>query len=150
MRGVGLGLAGSRPWSIPDEGLPCALGVAIRQGQATGEIVKSGDIGGGGRGGDKAALTRMSIRNDLGRPVDFAPANELSTGIYPMTDNVTDEQFESALESAKEEGNLSRANVTSWCVVLYVTVERFCNGVRHRLLCVKIRARGLRVVHCVR
>lgn len=88
-----------------------ALGVAIRQGQAAGEIVKSGDIGGGGRGGDKAALTRMSLRNDLDRPIDFAPANELSTGIYPMTDNVTDQQFESALESAKEEGNLSRANV---------------------------------------
>ena len=88
-----------------------ALGVAIREGQERGEIVKSGDIGGGGRGGEVAALSRMSFRNDLDRPGDFAPSNELSTGIYPMTDNVTDEQFEAGLSIAKDQGNLSRANV---------------------------------------
>lgn len=96
-----------------------ALGIAIREGQANGEIesVPEARI--------RATLTRdvgMGRADQIGltdlikpKPTDFAPAHELSgvhgAGIYKMTDNVTDEQFESAVAEAKEEGNLSRANV---------------------------------------
>lgn len=34
-----------------------------------------------------------------------------NTGIYAMTDGVTDEDFEQALKEARAEGNLSRTNV---------------------------------------
>jgi hypothetical protein len=81
-----------------------ALGVAIREGQAAGEIAKSGDIGGIAPG------ARSRSGGDLARPTQFAPKDELSSA-YAMADNVTDAQFETALDTAKEEGNLSRANV---------------------------------------
>lgn len=37
--------------------------------------------------------------------------DELSRGPYAMSDGVTDDEFEEALDQAKAEGNLSRANV---------------------------------------
>lgn len=85
-----------------------ALGVAIRKGQDAGEIAKSGDIGGIAPG------ARSRSNQDLARVTDFAKADELSGnggGIYAMTDDVTDDQFESVLAEAKDEGNLSRSNV---------------------------------------
>ena len=46
---------------------------------------------------------------------DFASVTELhgkkGDGIYALTDNATDDQFESALTEARDEGNVSRANV---------------------------------------
>ena len=90
------------------------VGVAIRGGQANGSVVKSGDVGGGGRGGDAAAATRAGYYQKLDRPTNFATAGELSnngTGIYAMTDDVSDAQFERALAEAENEGDLSRANV---------------------------------------
>ena len=44
----------------------------------------------------------------------YASRSELtrsSGSIYDLTDDVTDEQFDTALSEAKAEGNLSRANV---------------------------------------
>lgn len=90
------------------------VGLAIREGQDNGSVVKSGDVGGGGRGGNAAAATRAGYYQKLDRPTDFATAGELSsngTGIYAMTDDVSDAQFEEALDEAENEGNLSRANV---------------------------------------
>lgn len=40
----------------------------------------------------------------------FAHNNEM-TEIYALTDGVSDDAFDAALEEAREEGNLSRANV---------------------------------------
>lgn len=85
------------------------LGVAIREGQARGEIIARG----------KNPNPNRKEPDVIGfndpRPVtDFAPDGELTGnggGIYAMTDGVTDEQFEAALDEARREGNLSRANV---------------------------------------
>jgi len=83
------------------------LGVAIREGQERGEVA--------GVGGDRKS---GSSKSDLISPHDLATRAELhgggndpGTGIYGMTDNVSDEAFEEALAEARAEGNLSRANV---------------------------------------
>jgi len=47
-------------------------------------------------------------------PTRFASTGELPSnggGIYGLTDGVSDERFDEALTEAKDEGNLSRANV---------------------------------------
>ncbi|GAC81659.1 hypothetical protein SAMN04488550_4189 [Gordonia malaquae] len=87
------------------------LGVAIREGQARGEIetAREGKVRG-------AATRDHRVDNTMikPKPTDFADTNELSgngAGIYSLTDNVSDDQFEEALTEAKDEGNLSRANV---------------------------------------
>lgn len=86
-----------------------ALGRAIREGQEHGEIASQGDIG----------RNRTSLSEVLASPTDFARPGELygnghgnqSTGILGMADNAEPEEFEQALADAKEEGNLTRANV---------------------------------------
>lgn len=84
-----------------------ALGVAIRKGQDAGQIAKSGDIGGIPPG----ATARSSNRDDLALPSEFFDHSQARADSYAMTDGVSDEQFEEALAAAKDEGNLSRANV---------------------------------------
>ena len=81
------------------------IGVAIRRGQAAGEIR--------GRGGHGA---RNGADNTISRPgpADYASITELrgnGAGIYHLTDGVSEEAFERALATAKAEENLSRANV---------------------------------------
>lgn len=88
-----------------------ALGVAIRKGQEAGEVARRGQ--GGGTEIPPGATQPRSDRG-MSLPTDFAKESELSGnggGIYAVTDGVSDEQFESALSEAKEERNLSRANV---------------------------------------
>lgn len=83
------------------------LGVGIREGQANGTIATRDDNRHTLRDDDISSYKKKS-------PSDFADKGELAgngAGIYAMTDNVTDEQFEEALAEAKDEGNLSRANV---------------------------------------
>ena len=74
------------------------IGVAIRRGQEAGEIRKSG--------------YRRAGSDDTRLPPDhyFAHPRERSD-TYAITDGVTDEEFDDAVESAKSEENLSRANV---------------------------------------
>lgn len=83
-----------------------ALGTAIREGQERGEIKA--------KGGDYASCDVQDIAAKPS-PSDFASKTELSnprgTGIYALTDNATDEQFEAALSEAKDDSNVSRANV---------------------------------------
>lgn len=80
-----------------------ALGAAIREGQAAGEIARRGQ--------------RTSDSGSEVAPAHFATQRELqgkpgeNNGIYALTDNTTDDQFESALTTARDEGNVSRANV---------------------------------------
>lgn len=91
------------------------LGVAIRDGQASGSVngIGNHDNRGNGSQSGRNHLTGSSKKS----PLDFAPAHELQganragEGIYAMTDGVSDEAFEQALAEAKEEENLSRANV---------------------------------------
>lgn len=88
-----------------------SLGVAIREGQERGEVETA----------SSAATRREAAKaenvNDikwLPLPSSFASPNELvhrDGGIYALTDTVTEEDFNAALHSAKEESNPSRANV---------------------------------------
>ena len=85
------------------------LGVAIREGQSMGEVETRDE------GRARGHLVRDDLLGDTKkvkpRPTDYAAPDELSRGIYPVTDGVSDEQFEEAIAEAKAEGNLSRANV---------------------------------------
>jgi hypothetical protein len=83
------------------------IGLAIRQGQEEGSIIRHGGTRGSKHDGNEFEP----------RPVtDFATYDELNgngstTGIYAMTDGVPDKDFEQAVVEAKNEENLSRANV---------------------------------------
>ena len=85
------------------------LGLCIRRGQAEGKIRTR-----------EAALSMAPNHGhpdgaSMASPSDYASYSELAgggtVGIYGLTDDVSDEQFEAALTEAKAEGNLSRANV---------------------------------------
>lgn len=82
-----------------------ALGVAIRQGQAAGEVRSRGE-----GGGDPEYVDPLRDSKRMSPGAFFKHGTDANQ-TYAVTDNVTDEQFDSALESAKDEGNLSRANV---------------------------------------
>lgn len=101
------------------------LGVAIREGQADGTVETAEEAR------RRRALTGVAAREErAGRstnykfvdrklsPADFLDSNERNGSgihkggsVYDMTDGVSDEVFEEALAEAREEGNLSRANV---------------------------------------
>lgn len=85
------------------------IGQLIREGQDAGEIRR--------RGQQDVIFDRHSGSRDHGPghdlqpPSDFVTTDELAHGIYPMTDGISDEKFEAAIEEGKVEGNLSRANI---------------------------------------
>jgi len=84
------------------------LTTAIRRGQEEGTVFRSGDNHHTQGVGDTQVLKR--------HVTEFASGDELygggnSAGIYDLTDNVDEETFEEAIDEAKAEGNLSRANV---------------------------------------
>lgn len=88
-----------------------ALARSIRRGQEEGTVASHGQIG-NGRGRD------VQGTDLLPGPTNFAPDVELydrpsqgKTGILGFADNATPEQFDTAIAEAKDEGNLSRANV---------------------------------------
>ena len=83
-----------------------ALGTATREGQERGEIATQAD----------GPRNRVTPSASLPKATDFATHQELygrdgKSGIYALTDNATDAEFESALATARDEGNVSRANV---------------------------------------
>ena len=84
-----------------------ALGVAIREGQERGLIATSG--------GDRRSNPSAQDLKSAPRPTDYAGRHELHAssgpGIYNITDNVTGLEFDTALDEAQAEGNVSRANV---------------------------------------
>ena len=79
------------------------VGQAIRKGQADG-VVGDGRTGG---------LVRQQVLdpNSLVSASVVIPSTDERVATYAMTDNLTDDQFEAAIDAAKDEGNLSRANV---------------------------------------
>jgi len=97
------------------------LGVAIREGQERGEILRPKEAV-TPRNQHSTAVTDQA-KYGKPRPTDYATAGELYAsrgGIYDMTDGVSDEQFEAALAEARAEAEvadnsghyaLSRANV---------------------------------------
>lgn len=86
-----------------------ALGKAIRKGQAEGTVRSKGNGGGTPNGAPRGDNTMCS-------PYDFASHSELhgqgdqGNGILGLASAAPDE-FGAALDEAKEEGNVSRANV---------------------------------------
>ena len=85
------------------------IGVAIRRGQAAGQIRRRGDHGGARMAGNGVGKTISKPG-----PSDFASPVELrgnGAGIYHLTDGVSDEDFEEAVAAAKAEQDLSRANI---------------------------------------
>lgn len=87
------------------------IGLAIRNGQEAGEIRRQGSHAGNQHTAGKPGINRDSKGVS---PYQFASSDELTgngAGIYHLTDGVTDEQFEDALDEAREERNLARANV---------------------------------------
>jgi hypothetical protein len=91
------------------------IGLAVRNGQEAGEIAKPGDIGGAGSPGCRGSLpgsgSRRSGAEHLASPRSFFGNTAEMNESYAMTDGVTDEQYEDVLTEARDEGNLSRANV---------------------------------------
>lgn len=88
------------------------LGLAIRAGQEAGTVSNKT------RGGDRRSKSASDF--EIQNPTDFAKRSELygtsrggieQTGIYALADNGTPDDFDNALDAAKEEGNVSRANV---------------------------------------
>ena len=83
-----------------------ALAKAIRKGQAEGTVLEPG-----------VTCRRPGVRAHGGRqPIRVSDIGAFKTGderfeIYAMSDDVTPDQFEDALTEARDEGNLSRANV---------------------------------------
>lgn len=91
------------------------LGVGIREGQANGTVNGVGTHNNRGNGyqsgrGPLTPSSKLSPK-DLASRHELLGANNPGEGIYAMTDGVSDEHFEEALAEAKDEGNLSRANV---------------------------------------
>jgi hypothetical protein len=85
------------------------IGVAIRKGQESGVIRSVADtrIKHPAPDGDPDGTPGDGKRS----PAEFFPGAKTRNETYAMTDGVSDDQFEEAIEEAKEEGNLSRANV---------------------------------------
>jgi hypothetical protein len=87
------------------------MGLAIRRGQQNGELAKRGDRGSrgaprvhGGNPGDRRG-------DHLGSPGPFFRHSDERADAYAMADEVSDTEFEDLLGEAREEGNLSRANL---------------------------------------
>lgn len=95
------------------------LGVAIREGQKAGSIANNEDLKRKAVAVRDVNLGRIDQRDVIElinkpAPRDYVHAGELSgngAGIYHLTDGVSDDQFSSALDQAKEERNPSRANL---------------------------------------
>lgn len=83
-----------------------SLGVAIREGQEAGVVHTP----------SSAASEREAKKHGIETQPRASSSDYLETSTemrdtYAMTDNVTDEEFDAALETAKAEGKLTRANV---------------------------------------
>ena len=84
------------------------LGLAIRKGQAEGTIRVPGV-----RETKANQYGKSAAANDVGSssPSEFFQNDSEREGSYAVTDDVPTEQFEQAIAAARDEKNLSRANV---------------------------------------
>lgn len=93
------------------------LGKAIRKGQAEGTVRNRGYAGPQRAHIRNGKQIRGSTRGHVGLPEITSPTTLVSgaselTDVYKLADGVEPEQFEAGLAEAKEEGDLTRANVT--------------------------------------
>ncbi len=77
------------------------IGLAIRKGQEAGRILKPGQHASNVRAANISRIIEVT----------GTQRSTLSQGPYALSDSVSDEAFDAAIEEAKAEGNLSRANV---------------------------------------
>lgn len=98
---------------VPERRWEIALGVAVREGQGRGEIADRSS------GASVGALKREAAK---GEQADLDSIHLRSAGdyftngtdghqTYAVTANVTDAEFDTVLDQARIEGNVSRANV---------------------------------------
>lgn len=95
------------------------LGKAVRRGQETGEIRSVNDVryrkdrqvASSVHEGNAAGVHQVNTEKPKRSPREFFGGGKDYADIYALTDGVTDEQFDGAISEAKDEGNLSRANV---------------------------------------
>lgn len=85
-----------------------ALGLAIRDGQERGEIASKKNIE---FRGNQHVANRPDMAVTRTSPDSFFSGGGERDSVYAMTDGADDAEFDIALAAAKEEGNLSRANV---------------------------------------
>lgn len=101
------------------------IGLGIRAGQEAGAIRRPKNAG---QPRTDTGPVRLPRATDYATPAELhgsgVPANS-SFGIYDITDGVSDEQFEAAIEQGKVERDLSRANV-----VRHVKVEAASDKVK--------------------
>lgn len=98
-----------------------ALGKAIRAGQEAGVVRTRGGKRGVHVPGVRGSISQTSATKvcDIASATDFATnamlygdeRGDKTNGIYAMADGVGENEFEEALTAAREEGNVSRANV---------------------------------------
>lgn len=90
-----------------------ALGLSIRAGQERGEVSRYS----GGPRRDYVRSTGQTVRVDRAdessaiSPKSLTGSGLIQGEVYAMTDGVTDDQFDEALDRAQDEKNVSRANV---------------------------------------
>ncbi len=89
------------------------VGLAIRKGQASGDVVPPGSNGGPQADYERNGQT-VRVTHPVRNQNRMSPSEVFANGTdcaqtYAVTDGVTDEQFDEALTEAKDEGNLSRA-----------------------------------------
>lgn len=82
------------------------VGLAIRKGQAEGTINRIGQHAYAGN--QHEAVLPDSKKSSV---TDYLVNGSDVNATYAVTDDVTDEQFDAAIDAAKGEGNMSRANV---------------------------------------
>lgn len=87
-----------------------ALGRAIRRGQEDGKIAKRGDIGSVGAPGVRGFPTGQQRGAHLDHPSQYVGNHAELSDAYLMAAQEP-EDFDTALSTAKAEGNLSRSNV---------------------------------------
>jgi hypothetical protein len=91
------------------------IGMAIRNGQEAGEIATTAESKSYAGKVRHQQLDEIDLLQRKPTPSDFVGIHQLSpndgTGIYALTDGVTDDVFEDVLIEARQEKNLTRANV---------------------------------------
>jgi hypothetical protein len=87
------------------------IGVAVRRGQQEGQFARRGDRGGRGARGVRGGHPGDARGEHLGSPAVFFRNGKERADAYAMADEVCDDDFEDALEQAKSDRDLSRANL---------------------------------------
>lgn len=85
------------------------IGLAIRRGQEAGELKKNGEHP--YKGNQHEGPGRGSLLDEKRSTSEFFSGGQEQSDTYAVTDGVSDEEFDEAIDTAKAEDNLSRANV---------------------------------------